>query len=75
MKKVCLLIFGGWTINTFSNGLMIKSEIYRDENLELKWREIKTTFDVNKNIKILESIEGPYGSSISYVLRYVYYGE
>jgi len=64
-----------WTINTFSNGLMIKSEIYRDENLELKWREIKRTFDVNKNIKILESIEGPYGSSISYVLRYVYYGE
>jgi hypothetical protein len=33
-----------WTINTFSNGLMIKSEIFRDENLELKWREIKRNF-------------------------------
>jgi len=64
-----------WTINSFSNGLMIKSETYKDEAYELKVREIKRTYDENKNLKILESIEGPNSSLISHVLRYKYVGE
>jgi len=65
-----------WTINSFSNGLMIKSEIYADENLESKVREYKRTFDVNKNLKILETFQGPASSQIgNSVYRYIYFGE
>jgi hypothetical protein len=65
-----------WTINTFSNGLMVKTEIYADENHENKVRELKRTFDANKNLKILETYQGPYSSAVgNFVYRYVYFGE
>jgi hypothetical protein len=59
-----------WTINSFSNGRMIKSDTSKDEARELKVQETKRTYDENKNQKIPESIEGPNSSLISYVLRY-----
>ena len=65
-----------WTINTFSNGLMVKTEIYTDENLENNRRKIYRTFDRNKNLKILETYEGPHSSQVGHtILKYFYFGE
>jgi|WetSurMetagenome_2_1015567.scaffolds.fasta_scaffold61895_2 hypothetical protein len=66
----------GWTINSFSKGLMVESEIYTDENLENKVRTFKRTYDVNKNLKILETFQGPASTQFgNFVYRYIYYGE
>lgn len=65
-----------WTINTFSNGSMVKTEIYIDENLENNRRKIYRTFDKNKNLKIVETYEGPYSSGVGHkICKYIYFGE
>jgi len=68
-----------WTINTFSNGLMVKTVIYAAENFENpdnKVREFKRTFDANKNLKILETFQGPASSQVGhFVYKYIYFGE
>jgi hypothetical protein len=68
-----------WTINTFSNGLNVKTVIYKDENFEDPEnviRVFKRTFDKNKKLKILEINQGPASSSVgNFVYRYIYSGE
>jgi hypothetical protein len=68
-----------WTINTFSNGLNVKTVIYKDQNFEDPENEIrvfKRTFDKNKKLKILEINQGPASSSVgNFVYRYIYSGE
>jgi hypothetical protein len=65
-----------WTINTFLNGLMVKTEIYIDKNLENNRRKIYRTFDANKNLKIQETYEGPYSSGVGHTIcKYIYFGE
>jgi len=65
-----------WTINTFSNGLMVKTEVYSDVNLQDNIRKTYRTFDANKNLKILEIYEGPASTSVGgFVGKYIYFGE
>ena len=65
-----------WTINTFSNGLMVKTEIYVDETLQNNRRKIYRTFDANKNLKIKETYEGRASSGVGHrICKYIYFGE
>jgi hypothetical protein len=65
-----------WTIHSFSNGLNVRTVIYADETLENMVREFKRTFDANKNLKILETFQGPASSQVGNgVNRYIYFGE
>jgi hypothetical protein len=76
------VLYGGnsvpyrWTIHSFSNGLNVKTVIYADETLDNMVREYKRTFDTNKNLKILETFQGPASSQVGNgVNRYIYFGE
>jgi uncharacterized protein YcfL len=67
-----------WTINTFSNGLMVKTEVYSDVNLQDNVQKIYRTFDANNNLKILEVIEDPSRSPVGLghsIYKYIYFGE
>ena len=65
-----------WTFHSFSNGLNVRTVIYADEILENMVREYKRTFDINKNLKILETFQGPASSQVGNgVNRYIYFGE
>jgi len=68
-----------WTIHTFSNGLNVKTVIYKDLNFEDPEnviRVFKRTYDANKKLKILEINQGAASSSVgNFVYRYKYSGE
>ena len=68
-----------WTINTFSEGLNVKTVIYKDENFEdpeNMIREFKRTFDADKKLKILETFQGHASTNVgNFVYKYIYFGE
>lgn len=62
-----------YTLNTYSKGLLIKSDMYSGKYMDHQ-REIKMTYDNNNNLIILESNElSPYSSAMSYVHKYQYF--
>ncbi len=62
-----------YTLNSYSNGLLVRSDIYSGKNMDHQ-REIKMTYDENNNLIILESNELKlYSSAMSYVDKYQYF--
>lgn len=57
----------------YTNGLNTKTEIYAGSKKE-KIREIKKTYDSNRNLIMIESAElAPWSSATSYVMKYEYH--